>query len=1559
MQVKIPFNNFINLDSDEESPLAGSYQYAENIIIDKDYSKLVSEKGTQLIKSLPDNSKIVGYTNITTDINSVIIYTKGSSSSDIYIYDNITGKVERLPLPVDLNFSNQVIGTFYVNRLNHTILVFTDGENEIRKYNLTKKEEVINKDELNLFRGFINKYPKVVKQTLLSEGGTLLSGSYHLGFSFSDNEFNPTSIIQLTNPIFISSNTNNENSKAFDGSSFGLQTSKSIDLSIVDIEDTYVFINIYLVRFEDSALIDVKKLTNVPIIDNTVNLVLTGSENFEISSLDEFLINNAVYNKVKGVLAYDNNLFLYNASKPTIDIGYQKYANNIKVKFVDKPISVNANKDSLFHNNLSFQSGDVVALYISFLLTNGSETFAYHISGRKALVQEGSIPISERKIEIKLEGLAPIAKSKSTFNIFQLWNSSIVSSPFQVGTPPNINIPITIAIIDSNNVILDFRIMNINSNSNNRTVMDIVVSNIDAMSINTGYKVGGVSYTRTGNIEGALFIESLNGGTAFDGARIGLLDDINSFYLAKKHSVVTETINDQNWKVSSEFTQTLITTPLPTDLVFQKLDGTFDEYGQQQISDTYTFTINTITEGMQLSLLKPVIIGLLNDSIDITNNFIIVENPESIDLKPKVPQNSFAWNVFFTIDYNMSIDDSSMILLDIDSNISNEYEDVTVEDVSDLGNIGNNGQDIKNFHLYGGRHSELNSGFWENKNEFYPDIDSFDVYDVDENNNGFKIGDIRNERVRHHRVPDFIKMPFYSNNNRRAIGLVLQDIKIPNELVNVVKGIRIYKAEKTEADSLVLGYGLSFNAEKGTTSFDSKTQSKANALPYKQNRFPEPKVIQFYNFSMLRNKSALSTASFLEYISKIEYNDSTTETKPNNFNYVEKKFFNTDPLNYSESNFIFNRNIGTKSIKGISYIDNNTEITNLTNQGFSGDFYNKYGESKILIETHSELLQKGYYLTVLKSYKDNVYFGFATRKLSGNPTVDLDIDNFIPSKSNINNRVKYNTLPIFSLGGTYINNVTFRLTDRSFGDGKGSDDEQVSLITYVTQEKDNISMRSSDSGLEQRYYPKDDREKVMFIDTSKMPNANESLVSDDPNGLTFDNYIKLYNDYNVKGILKNTIPKPISLVNTLENPFILARSKDSKTGLLISTFLENDFLTVPTKYGSIQRIEKYKGNLIIHCTKGFYITRGNRQLEIHNDFRAFLGDGNIIENKPVSIYEIDSGYAGCTSFYSAIKTKFGYIFVDYEDGKIFNFSESLEEISSFGTYKFFRDNLTKHSLLKKDNVNLSNEDLRNIMGLPFIGYDPENDRILVNFKNIKPTLLFNLAVLVDYDPVSFKQEDVGKIRFNPNIYKYEKATSLAWEVIPFTDENYFELKYFTISYYPEIKKWVSFHSYKPELFINSQNKMLSYDKSNIYKHNEFSSNIFYDLPTSIKSKFIQSAKVSDNNTILNSVNLLSYRRDLNNNLIINKGFDTILFENSYQKSKLFDLNNNNLYNNDWIYTYKNKTVFSLIRDILESDEFNRDSLIDKYIKFTLEYTNNNSEQVIYLGTTLDIEGEIQ
>lgn len=293
----------------------------------------------------------------------------------------------------------------------------------------------------------------------------------------------------------------------------------------------------------------------------------------------------------------------------------------------------------------------------------------------------------------------------------------------------------------------------------------------------------------------------------------------------------------------------------------------------------------------------------------------------------------------------------------------------------------------------------------------------------------------------------------------------------------------------------------------------------------------------------------------------------------------------------------------------------------------------------------------------------------------------------------------------------------------------------------------------------------------------------------------------LYNsDYST--INTNRILSPADSTNVLQTledfPTRIIRSvKYNQSGMRdnFRIFLAGQYRDLPRHRGELWRLESFKSILIPHMERTLMMTRGKEELQV-GAVQAALGSGDLFERDPVEVLTTERGLGGTQSQFAGVVTKNGYFFVDSDAGKVFMLSDQLEEISSYGMREWFSDNL-KQPLW--DYGMPRNADIPNVNIGATAAYDPKFRRILLTYHVLKPRLVFTTA----YTAGNLTW-DVTENRYVNNL-----GVFIPMDNDNFLGENgYFEKVSWTVSYYPELKAWGSFHDYVPNSY--------AYTTSNIY-----------------------------------------------------------------------------------------------------------------------------------------------
>tara|TARA_R100001440_G_scaffold1208_1_gene4017 strand:- start:191 stop:4576 length:4386 start_codon:yes stop_codon:yes gene_type:complete len=292
------------------------------------------------------------------------------------------------------------------------------------------------------------------------------------------------------------------------------------------------------------------------------------------------------------------------------------------------------------------------------------------------------------------------------------------------------------------------------------------------------------------------------------------------------------------------------------------------------------------------------------------------------------------------------------------------------------------------------------------------------------------------------------------------------------------------------------------------------------------------------------------------------------------------------------------------------------------------------------------------------------------------------------------------------------------------------------------------------------------------------------------------------NDFTLElGFLKlNDVRSPsiYDRIETYTNSFpyrvhrSLAQTSD-EPDINIRTFLAFESFEQTRNRGEIVNLQSYITKLLIHHERGLFVTRGKEKIASTAGEIAF-GTGDIFAVPPTEVVPTPNGFAGTQHPQSCILTPGGYFFADASQGKLFQYSEQLREISAQGMKQFFFDTLTSLNSAAPQ----SGQTYSYHPGISTV-YDPRWNRVIFTIRNDKltntpATFGFNVSQEGQESPGYFDQDNDDVI----------------------------------VSYNLDLSNWTSFHDYRWTGAVSTQNRMFSFGhrfqstdtfETKIFEHN--------------------------------------------------------------------------------------------------------------------------------------------
>jgi hypothetical protein len=372
----------------------GTWRQGKNFVVNKKKAAFVTEPGTDLTATefpfdiakpigsavFPDGSYVQFADGINGGIDRIGIVDIYGVYTDL-IVDNALGFSSSFPIrsyEVDYNaFGERIVG-------------FTDRYNDFRVLNIDYLPFALNPDKsltdpsnISDMDGFPKFKLPIFTFAVNQIGGSIFSGAYSACFAYESNDGTRTPNSPPSKMIYITDDTISIGFDKFDGCPPRTRTSKSITFNVTNVDTRYDKIVLIIVR-KVGGVTEVVGIKKVDITGTSLNITYVGSETETAISIEQALTPRPLYNRVGCIAQLNSQLYLGDLTAAK-NIDYQALANNIIVHYNTKLVSVTNINES--HKNVlpgGFAHGGVYALYIAFVLKNGSWSRAFHIPGRPA-----------------------------------------------------------------------------------------------------------------------------------------------------------------------------------------------------------------------------------------------------------------------------------------------------------------------------------------------------------------------------------------------------------------------------------------------------------------------------------------------------------------------------------------------------------------------------------------------------------------------------------------------------------------------------------------------------------------------------------------------------------------------------------------------------------------------------------------------------------------------------------------------------------------------------------------------------------------------------------------------------------------------------------------------------------------------------------------------------------------------------------------------------------------------------------------------------------------------
>lgn len=601
-----------------------------------------------------------------------------------------------------------------------------------------------------------------------------------------------------------------------------------------------------------------------------------------------------------------------------------------------------------------------------------------------------------------------------------------------------------------------------------------------------------------------------------------------------------------------------------------------------------------------------------------------------------------------------------------------------------------------------------NLGYWENRNETYPDNLDWVIRQSD----GTVYGkDLRNNVVRHHKMPSVEDLQQDGPYEFNRLALKFSNIQLPAEYQSEITHIRFHYAKRTNENRLVFGQSILFQdntlLDKDNNAFVDGSGLYSNNFSFSLGTTVELEdfqtggtgVTEWKNMPLLANRFRMSP-----FDSMIGDIDPSASSYIKIFSYLEGTFTgssesisNSSPiLNYtvkldfvpSAVNDVTNYSNYLRRLKGPATLAEsvpaypNGDVGYAVNAGSLNYVKNTVhykSEKHIIIETYNDVDKAVLYpdgiltyttssgtqgirnllLANLCIYKTDLYNSFDSQET-------VAMTGFTQLTANAFNGTSESVATVYG-GDTFVSiyghrGVADAIAALNMATPGNTAGEWRVLHTYICESNANINYRHQGLNQYDLYYPKSTADSVLAI----------PLI---PNGE--GNYYGYNNDYtSVNDLNQPSIHSKNPVTQVTHFPTRIARSATDNPESIQDNYriyLANEYVDVEKSKGAIVNAFNYNNRLIIHHETSTKATATRDRIKT-DESEAFVGAGDLFDYPPKDLTLTDTGYAGLKHQFASILTQYGVFFLDYNTNKMFLLGENLQPISDQGLSLFFLKN---------------------------------------------------------------------------------------------------------------------------------------------------------------------------------------------------------------------------------------------------------------------------------------------
>lgn len=417
----------LHLDNAPNNQPEGTYRFALNAV-EAGEEQLANEPANFLQCELPADHVILGHvyigdhqtcvfsTNPETRCSEIgVVMEKGEYKA--VIRDGASSLDEAM---ARLNFSieHQVYGVFRLRNGSERNVYWVDGLNRPRCINLDRLDQYRNKDGSYNYKAFdlfisSKRQPQLRRVEVVDSGGNLKPGSYNVALQYLDASLNATEWMCASLPVLVYNDSLKSPYFTIGGSCISAEykhlsypeTSKSIEVDIDDLDDSFPYYRLALVEYNSGTGQSTRVGVTVPLSTKHGNYALTGTNTVEEIPIQDV---SAIYDSIetaRHIEQLQDRLLLGHVTKAQINwCELQRYASQIQADCVVRPAihgnlrSERAGKSpQVLVSGASYMPGEVYSFGIVYILDDGTVSPVFHIPGKaKSVPQKTTYSVPQR-----------------------------------------------------------------------------------------------------------------------------------------------------------------------------------------------------------------------------------------------------------------------------------------------------------------------------------------------------------------------------------------------------------------------------------------------------------------------------------------------------------------------------------------------------------------------------------------------------------------------------------------------------------------------------------------------------------------------------------------------------------------------------------------------------------------------------------------------------------------------------------------------------------------------------------------------------------------------------------------------------------------------------------------------------------------------------------------------------------------------------------------------------------------------------------------------------------